>query len=104
MIQAFDDEGDIRAFGSMEAQQQDIDVTLFTEDSILEYGYCTELLLRLQRCKTDPETFSVEPLTELLKSIGESVVAFKTGSIVKIHIHTMSPDKPLLFASVTANF
>lgn len=104
MIQAFDDEGDIRAFGSMEAQQQDIDVTLFTEDSILEYGYCTELLLRLQRCKTDPETFSVEPLTELLKSIGESVVAFKTGSIVKIHIHTMSPDKALAFCQRYGEF
>ncbi len=75
--------------------EQKLDISLFTEDSVLEYGYCTELLLRLQRCKTDPETFDVDMLTDALKSIGDSVVAFKTGSIVKIHIHTMTPDRVL---------
>ena len=34
---------------SAEQITQDIDLDLFTEDSILEYGYCTELLLRLQK-------------------------------------------------------
>ena len=85
-------------------REQNINVNLFTEDSILEYGYCTELLLRLQRCKTDPETFAVNSLTEYLKSIGDSVVAFKTGSIVKIHIHTMMPDKVLAFCQRYGEF
>ena len=45
---------DFRVF---KASQQEVDLNLFTEDSTLEFGYCTELLIRLQRAKTDPESF-----------------------------------------------
>lgn len=83
---------------------QDIDLDLFTEDSILEYGYCTELLLRLQKSKTDPEAFEVSTITDYLRRIGDSVVAFKTGSIVKIHVHTMTPDKVLGFCQMYGEF
>lgn len=72
-------------------QPQELNLDLFTEDSVLEYGYCTECLLRLQNSKTDPESFDVETITDYLKSVGDSVVAFKTGSVVKIHVHTMTP-------------
>ncbi len=74
---------------------QEMDLDRFTEDSVLEFGYCTELLLRLQRAKTDPESFAVSTVTDYLRTIGDSVVAFKTGSIVKIHVHTMTPDRVL---------
>ncbi len=80
------------------------DLSAFTEDSVLEYGYCTELLLRLQRSKTDPETLRVESLTEWLSGIGDSVVAFKTGSIVKLHIHTRTPDRVLAFCQRYGEF
>lgn len=76
----------------------------FDENSTLEYGYCTELLLRLQRSKTDPETLRVESLTEWLSGIGNSVVAFKTGSIVKLHIHTKTPDRVLAFCQRYGEF
>lgn len=82
----------------------DIDIDLFTEDSILEYGYCTELLLRLQRTKTKPESFDVDIITDYLNRIGDSVVAFKTGSIIKIHVHTMTPDKVLAFCQKYGEF
>ncbi|MBQ7152656.1 MAG: DAK2 domain-containing protein [Clostridia bacterium] len=72
-----------------------IDPDLFTEDSVLEFGYCTELLVRLQRSKCDVENFDIEALIDDLKEIGESIVCLKTGSIVKLHIHTMTPDKVL---------
>ena len=88
----------------IDTTEQALDLNLFTEDSVLEYGYCTELLLRLQRCKTDPETLDVNVLTEYLKGIGDSVVAFKTGSIVKIHIHTMTPDRVLAFCQRYGEF
>lgn len=80
------------------------DLDSFDENSTLEYGYCTELLLRLQRCKTDPETLRVESLTEWLSGIGDSVVAFKTGSIVKLHIHTKFPDRVLAFCQRYGEF
>ena len=78
--------------GSGAAPKQDaIDPDLFTADSELTWGYCTEFLLRLQNRKCDPETFSVDELTAYLNSVGNSVVSFKEGSIVKVHVHTMEP-------------
>ena len=72
-----------------------INVNTFTEDSVLEFGYCTEFLLRLQRCKTDVENFDIAEFTELVKSMGDSVVSFLDGTIVKVHVHTMFPGQVL---------
>ena len=67
----------------------------FNADSEMTYGYCTELLLQLQNSKTDVESFDVEPLKAFLAEIGDSIVAFKTESIVKLHVHTFTPEKVL---------
>ena len=68
-----------------------VDITKFTEDSELEFGYCTEFLLQLQRSKVDVDNFDISPLTKYLDDVGESLVIFKEGSIVKVHVHTMHP-------------
>ena len=81
-----------------------IDPELFTADMELEFGYCTELLLRLQTSKTNPETFDLAPLIDYLQSIGNSVVAVKTGSIVKLHVHTMTPGRVLAFCQQFGEF
>ena len=104
MLQALTGETEVSDVRPLESEEQSLDLNLFTEDSVLEYGYCTELLLRLQRCKTEIDTFEVSSLTEYLKGIGDSVVAFKTGSIVKIHIHTMTPDRVLAFCQRYGEF
>ena len=65
--------------------------SLFNEDSVLEFGYCTEFLLQLQRSKVDVENFDIAPLAEYLNSVGNSLVIFKEGTIVKVHVHTMNP-------------
>lgn len=80
---------------SVSAQKKALDFSKFTEDSVMEFGYCTELLLRLQSAKTDTEAFSVDELKAFLESVGDSVVAFKTGSIVKLHVHTFTPSQVL---------
>jgi len=71
--------------------QKAVDLSKFDENSVMEFGYCTELLLRLQKSKTDVENFSVDELVAYLEKIGDSVVAFKTGTIIKLHVHTMTP-------------
>jgi len=71
------------------AQQVDLDA--FTEDSVLEFGYCTEFLLRLQRSKVDLETFDEHILSDWLAANGESLVFFRDGSIIKVHVHTHTP-------------
>ncbi|MBQ2729186.1 MAG: DAK2 domain-containing protein [Clostridia bacterium] len=84
--------------------EQQIDVNLFTEDSVLEFGYCTELLLRLQRVKTDLDSFDVSCITDYLSTIGDSVVAVKNGTVVKLHVHTMTPHKVLEFCQQYGEF
>ena len=76
---------------------QKIDLDAFGPDSVLEFGYCTELLLRLMNAKTDVEAFEVKTISDYLQTIGDSVVAVKNGSVVKIHVHTMTPYKVLEF-------
>ena len=67
------------------------DLSAFDENSELTFGYCTEFLLRLQRKKGDPEAFDLPGFVEYLNSVGNSVVAFREGSILKVHVHTMRP-------------
>ena len=63
----------------------------FTEDSVLEFGYCTEFLLRLQRCKVDLDSFDESVIHDWLASQGDSLVFFRDGSIIKVHVHTQDP-------------
>ena len=67
----------------------------FGPDSKMTYGYCTELLLQLQRAKGDVDAFDVEELKSFLSTLGDSIVAFKTDSIVKLHVHTFTPERVL---------
>ena len=68
-----------------------VDFNAFTEDSVLEFGYCTEFLLRLQRSKVDLESFDESLIHDWLASRGDSLVFFRDGSIIKVHVHTKDP-------------
>jgi len=69
-----------------------INIDGFTRDSVMEYGYCTEFLLRLTTAKVDPDRFEVADIVSMLRdSGGESIVAYKQDDIVKVHVHTFSP-------------
>ncbi len=67
----------------------------FGPDSEMTYGYCTEFLLQLQHKKTNIDSFDIEPLKVFLAEVGDSIVAFQTDSIVKVHVHTFTPEKVL---------
>lgn len=82
----------------------ELDLDAFDENSVLEFGYCTELLLRLQNAKCVIDTFDVGTIISYLETIGDSIVAVKNGSIVKIHVHTMTPDKVLSFCQNYGEF
>ena len=72
--------------------------TSFGADSVMEYGYCTEFILQLMNAKTDISAFSREAFVKVLEGMGDSIVAVQNDSIVKIHIHTFTPEKVLEFA------
>ncbi|MBQ8641856.1 MAG: DAK2 domain-containing protein [Clostridia bacterium] len=72
-----------------------IDLNAFGPDSEMTYGYCTEMLLRLQNAKVDIDSFDVSVIINYLTSIGDSIVCVKNDSIVKLHVHTMNPGNVL---------
>ncbi|MBO5315155.1 MAG: DAK2 domain-containing protein [Clostridia bacterium] len=67
----------------------------FGPDSEMTYGYCTELLVQLQNRKCDVENYDMDALKLYLSKLGDSIVAFKTESVVKIHVHTLTPERVL---------
>ena len=80
------------------------DISAFGPNSEMTYGYCTELLLQLQNSKVDAEAFDNKIITDFLVSVGDSVVSFKTGTIVKLHVHTKTPEKVLAFCRQYGEF
>ncbi len=81
-----------------------IDFSAFGPDSEMTYGYCTELLLQLQNSKCDTEAFDENIVKDFLGGIGDSIVAFKTGTIIKIHVHTKTPERVLEFCRQYGEF
>ena len=69
----------------------------FDADTDMTYAYCTEVLVQLTRRKCEPDAFDVDALKDFLKNLGDSIVAIKSDTIVKIHVHTLTPDKVLSY-------
>ena len=86
------------------ASAPEADLDAFGPDSVMTYGYCTELLVRLQNSKTNIATFDVDALKAFLSTIGDSIVAFQTDSIIKIHVHTLTPEKVLAHCRTFGEF
>ena len=94
----------VKSEGSNVATNNHVDFSKFTEDSELKYGYCTEFLLRLMNKKVDVKAFDENIIIDYLKTIGDSIVAFKNDSIVKVHVHTMTPSKALEYCQQFGEF
>ena len=106
-------EGFLKSFGTdsiaeiavtSDEKQSSVDLSKFNEDSVMEFGYCTEFLLQLTKNKTDVTAFSVPDLINFLSTIGDSIVAFKTETIIKLHVHTLTPHKVLEFCQQFGEF
>ena len=81
------------------------DFSAFTADSQMTFGYCTEFLLQLQNSKVDAVHFPVDTIIKGLTDMGgESIVACKTGTVVKVHVHTMTPGRVFEFAQQFGEF
>ena len=86
----------VEAIRPVDEPKETIHIERFTRDTVLEYGYCTEFLLRLTTAKTDIESFDMQQVRDQLTAMGgESIVAYQQGDIVKVHVHTFTPGKIL---------
>ena len=89
--------GEEYSFSLDDSEETSVDLSAFTSDSVLTYGYCTELLVRLQNSKVDVDSFDESEVISYLKSIGgDSIVASKTGDLLKVHVHTFEPGQVLI--------
>ncbi len=57
----------------------------------VEFGYCTEFILKLLPEKVNLDEFSEQTMTDLISPLGNSLVVVKDDEIVKVHIHTFTP-------------
>jgi len=90
---------------SFPKEQSEVNIDEFTRDSVLEFGYCTEFLLRLTTAKCDPDSFDIKKLISKLEGLGgESIVAYKQGDIVKVHVHTFTPGSVFSAAQTYGEF
>ena len=76
----------------------------FDENSVLDYGYCTEFILQLLNSKCDPKSFDLKEMIHFLEGIGDSIVALKQKTIVKVHVHTKEPWKAIQYAQKFGEF
>ncbi len=74
------------------------DFSSFNETSTLDYGYCTEFILQLTQEKDGPRSFLLKDLISFMEGIGDSLVAFQNGTLVKVHVHTKKPDLAIGYA------
>lgn len=82
-----------------------LDFDRFTRDSVMRRGYCTEFLLRLSSYKVDPDNFEIGSMRALLELLGgDSIVTYKEGDIVKVHVHTLDPGRVLTSAREFGEF
>ena len=62
-------------------------------------------MLRLTTAKVDPDSFDINIILEELKALGgESIVAYKTDDVVKVHVHTFTPGRVLDIAQAYGEF
>ena len=90
--------------GARSVQSAPTSAAVFDSESEMTYGYCTELLLQLQSRKTDLSAFDLKTVTDFLASVGNSVVAVVDGTILKVHVHTMTPERVLEFCHAFGEF
>ena len=90
--------------GELTESKKELDLDLFTENDEMKFGYCTEFMLRLTKKKTNIDDFDVNELRAWLEENGDSVVIFKTGTIVKVHVHTFEPENILAHCHAYGEF
>ncbi|MBQ5793332.1 MAG: DAK2 domain-containing protein [Clostridia bacterium] len=96
---------DLTGYELVQSTKPAVNYDLFTTDSVPEWGYCTEALVRLQRAKGDPEMFDVDAFKAALEAKNcNSIVALRDSDVLKVHAHTMTPSDVLILCQQFGEF
>lgn len=107
MYESLNSDGEVSLVIAQSANEAvtEVNYDLFTSESTLTYGYCTECLVRLQSSKVDIESFDEKNLAAELDALGcDSIVALKDTDILKIHAHTHTPSDILTLCQKYGEF
>ena len=75
--------GEVRAFSTVSDKGDSVFTKFETED--IEFGYCTEFIVRRDNDK------SPDLLRSFLGSIGDSIVVLEDEELIKVHVHANNP-------------
>ena len=66
-----------------------------TED--IEFGYCTEIMVRLGEGETVDSEFDYDDFRDHLNELGDSLLVIADEEVVKVHVHTETPGEVMNF-------
>ncbi|ERJ13432.1 DAK2 domain-containing protein [Haloplasma contractile] len=70
----------------------------------LEFGYCTEFIVKLDDEKLKANPFTEQRLRNQLEKLGDSIVVVNDEDLVKVHVHTETPGEAMNFAQKFGEF
>ncbi len=65
-----------------------------------EFGYCTEVIIKLN----EPDKFIKNKFVSQIEKLGNSMVIVNDGNLLKLHIHTITPGKILNIGQKVGEF
>lgn len=57
----------------------------------IQFGYCTEIMVRIGEGETVTDTFDYETFRNYLDGLGDSLLVVADDEIIKVHVHTERP-------------
>ncbi|WP_065411509.1 DAK2 domain-containing protein [Pseudobacillus wudalianchiensis] len=69
----------------------------FMDTSAIEFGYCTEFMVRFEEDKVKKNPFSEEKFRADLSEYGDSLLVIADDEIAKVHIHSEQPGNVLTY-------
>lgn len=87
-----------------ELPSDEVDSTLFNEDSAFEDGYCVSFVLQLMHGENYAHRFREKDFISDLSAYGNSIVTARVDNRVKVHVHSLKPGKILGIAQEYGEF
>lgn len=75
--------------------------TFASSNEDIEFGYCTEFILRLDN---ERPMFNEQQFRGALEKLGNSIVVVQDEDLVKVHVHTLTPGEALNLAQKHGEF
>lgn len=88
-----DEEIDLEELVRAEHHRSAVHEVINTED--IEFGFCTEIMVRLGDGETTEQEFDYDEFRNYLSELGDSLLVIADDEIVKVHVHTERPGEVL---------